>query len=108
MDRKFGAEVITAKGKIYKFDAAECMFRFIKQGNVKDEEVKEYLVIDASRPAQFADAKNAAYLMSEKFPSPMGANLSAFANKTEAESFQKQYQGEIKDWNDMLLKFKIK
>lgn len=108
MDNKFGAEIITKKGKIYKFDAAECMFRFVKQGKIKDEEVGSYLVTDASKPAQFTEAKTASYLISENFPSPMGANLSAYGNRNDAESFQKQYPGEIKDWNGLLAKFGIK
>lgn len=108
MDNKFGAEIITKKGKIYKFDAAECMLMFVKQGKIKDEEVGTYLVTDASKPAQFTDAKTSSYLISENFPSPMGANLSTYGNRSDAERFQKQYPGEIKDWNSMLTKFGIK
>lgn len=107
MDNKFGAEIVTNKGKVYKFDAAECMFRHVKQGKINDADVKEYLVVDAAKTIQLVDAKQAYYLISEKFPSPMGANLSSFSNKNDAETFHKQYNGEMKDWNGMLEKFKI-
>jgi len=30
MDKRFSAELITAKGKVFKFDAAECMAGFLK------------------------------------------------------------------------------
>lgn len=108
VDNKFGAEIITTKGKIYKFDAAECMVRYVKTGKINDADVKEYLVIDASKPAQLIDAKKAVYLISENFPSPMGANLSAYANRNDAEAFHKNYNGEIKNWDDILVKFKMK
>ena len=106
MDNKFGAEIITKKGKIYKFDAAECMIRFVKEGKVNDEDVSKYLVIDASKPANFINAKDAMYLISENFPSPMGADLSAYGSRTDVENFQKQYSGEIKDWDEVLIKLK--
>lgn len=101
MDNKFGAEIITKKGKIYKFDAAECMINFVKQGKINEDEISKYVVIDASKPGQFTDAKTATYLVSENFPSPMGADLSAYENKTDAENFQKNYQGVIKTWDDI-------
>ena len=104
MDSKFGAEIITKKGKIYKFDAAECMIRFVKEGKIGEGEVSKYLVIDASKPAQFIDAKDAVYLISENFPSPMGADLSAYGTRNNAENFQMQYSGEIKDWDGVLTK----
>ena len=106
MDNKFGAEIITKKGKIYKFDAAECMIRFVKEGKVNDGDVSKYLVIDASKPASFINAKDAMYLISENFPSPMGADLSAYGTRADVENFQKQYSGEIKDWDEVLIKLK--
>ncbi len=108
MDNKFGAEIITKKGKVYKFDAAECMINFVKQGSISDSDISKYLVIDASKPKQFINAKDAVYLISENFPSPMGANLSAFGTKGDAESFQKSYSGDIKDWHGVLTKLKSK
>jgi copper chaperone NosL len=108
VDNKFGAEIITIKGKIYKFDAAECMIRYVKTGKINDADVKDYLVVDASKPAHLTDAKKVVYLISENFPSPMGANLSAYANRSDADAFQKNYQGEIKSWDDLLIKFKMK
>ena len=108
MDNKFGAEIITKKGKIYKFDAAECMINFVKEGKLSDGDVSKYLVTDASKPANFINAKDAVYLISENFPSPMGADLSAYGNRGDAENYQKQYSGDIKDWDGILTKLKAK
>lgn len=107
MDNKFGSEIISNKGKVYKFDAAECMVRFVKDAKIKEEDIKSRLVTDASKPGQFVDAVNAAYLISEKFPSPMGANLSAYGSKVDAEKFQKNFPGELKTWDEILIKFKV-
>jgi copper chaperone NosL len=107
MDNKFGSEIVTKKGKVYKFDAAECMVRFVKQGKVTDEDIESRLVTDASKPGQFINAYKAIYLISENFPSPMGANLSAYGSKTDAEKFQKDFSGELKTWDEILVKFKV-
>jgi copper chaperone NosL len=108
VDNRFGSELITNKGKVYKFDAAECMVNFLKQNMIKQEDIKTRLVTDASKPGEFTDAVQATYLISGKFPSPMGANLSAYASRIDAERFQKEFSGELKSWDEILIKFKAK
>ena len=107
-EQRFGAEIVTKKGKIFKYDGAECMLNAISLGNINYDDAAGFYVIDAANPKQLTDAVNASYLISEKLPSPMGANLSAYSKKTDAESNQKQYAGELKTWNDLLVKFKVK
>lgn len=107
-DNKFGAEIINKKGKTYKFDATECMLHFVKAGKIQESEIAVYVVIDASLPGNLINADKSVYLISENFPSPMGANISAFGSKGSAEQFQKQYGGEIKTWDDLLKKFMIR
>jgi len=108
MGNKFGAELITNKGKIYKFDAAECMIHFIHQGKVNYSDVDRVLVTDASKPGQFTDAKKAFYLISEKFPSPMGAGLSAYGSQNDAESFRNNYTGVINRWEGIFERLRPK
>ncbi|HEY3387683.1 MAG TPA: hypothetical protein VGK46_14315, partial [Saprospiraceae bacterium] len=36
MDKKFGAELVTAKGKVYKFDDVNCMVNFINSDYLAD------------------------------------------------------------------------
>lgn len=107
-EHKFGAEIVTKKGKIFKYDGAECMFNALSLGNINYDDAAGFYVIDAANPKQLTDAVSATYLISEKLPSPMGANLSAYSKKSDAEANQKQFGGEIKSWNDLLVKFKAK
>jgi copper chaperone NosL len=108
VDNKFGAEIVSNKGKIYKFDATECMINFFRLGKINKDEVSFYLVTDASEPAELIDAIKSFYLISEKFPSPMGANLSAFERIETAEKFLLIYGGEIKNWYELLSYFNVK
>lgn len=107
-EHRFGAEIVTKKGKIFKYDGAECMFNTLNLGNIKYDDVAGFYVIDAANPKQLTDAFNATYLISEKLPSPMGANLSAYSKKTDAEANLKQFGGELKSWEELLVKFKVK
>jgi copper chaperone NosL len=107
-EKRFGAEIVTKKGKIYKYDAAECMLNYLSLGNIALNEIAGYYVIDSSNPANLINAEQAHYLISEKYPSPMGANLSAYLDKSRAEANQKEFGGELFTWNDLLIKFKVK
>ncbi|MCC6865224.1 MAG: nitrous oxide reductase accessory protein NosL [Ignavibacteria bacterium] len=106
-EQRFGAEIVTKKGKIYKYDAAECMFNALSLGDIAYSDAAGFYVIDSANPKQLTNALEASYLISEKFPSPMGANLSAYSNKNDAAVSQTQYGGELKNWDDLLTKFKV-
>lgn len=107
-DPRFGAEIVTKKGKIYKFDAAECMLNYIGTEKTKYQEVAGFYVIDSSNPKQLEDASLCYYLISENFPSPMGANLSAYLKQENAISQQMRYGGELKTWEQIIEYFRVK
>lgn len=100
VDKVHAAEVVTKKGKVYKFDATECMVNFIKEFDTS--EIKFYLSNNYTEPEALIDATKATFLISENIPSPMGAFLSAFKNKTEAEKTQKDKSGKLYNWNQLL------
>ena len=106
-ETKFGAEIVTKKGKAFKFDAAECMFNAVSIDKVPRGDIDKYYVVDAANPKNLIDASTAFYLVSEKFPSPMGANLSSFSKKEDSEKYQKEYGGELFTFNDLLKRFKV-
>ncbi|HMQ69703.1 MAG TPA: nitrous oxide reductase accessory protein NosL [Ignavibacteria bacterium] len=100
-DQKYGALIFTKKGKSIKFDAAECMLNFEKENNIDPEDIDEYFIINFTEPGVITDATSATYLISPELHSPMGENISAFKNKTDAEKYQKDYDGELLDWDDL-------
>jgi len=106
VDKKFGAEIVSKKGKIFKFDAAECMINFVNKGKLNENEVEQYLVIDFTYPEILINAENAIYLISENLPSPMGANLSAYPDKSSAEAAKNNNGGNNYDWNELKNKLK--
>jgi copper chaperone NosL len=99
MDPKFGAEAVTTKGRIYKFDAAECMVNYLQEN---DAEHKHLLVTDYEKPNTLTQAENCFFLVSEKMMSPMGGNLNAFETKERAAYFQAENGGTIFTWSEIM------
>lgn len=99
MDKKYGAELITKKSKVFKFDAAECMVNYLSENNINEGDIDKLLVITVNDPGNFTDAKSAVYLISPKLKSPMGENISAFSNRNDADKFFKDFGGELTNWD---------
>ncbi len=100
VDRQHASQVVTTKGKAYKYDAIECMVHSL-QDELKDTEIALYLTADFNQPGQLMDATMATYLVSEQISSPMGANLSAFENEKTAQKEQKKFTGELFSWEEI-------
>ncbi|RSC94798.1 nitrous oxide reductase accessory protein NosL [Tenacibaculum singaporense] len=79
VEKTHASEIVTKKGRAYKYDAIECMLQDLDKRDVSKIEL--FLVTDYSNPATLIKAKEATFLVSKEIKSPMGANLSAFANK---------------------------
>ena len=104
VDKLHAAEVVTKKGKAYKFDATECMINFMDEFDIST--IKLYLSNNYTEPEALIDATKATFLISKNVPSPMGGFLSAFKNKEDAIRVQKVKEGEIYSWDDLLNHFK--
>ena len=104
VDKVHAAEIVTQKGKIYKFDASECMINFLKEFDTS--QIKWYLSNNYTEPETLIDATQATFLISKNIPSPMGAFLSAFKDKKDAEKFQAEKGGELYTWGTLLAHFK--
>jgi len=107
MDKHFSAELITAKGKVFKFDAAECMAGFLKENPSIAADVKSvFLVNDFTKPGQFIDARKSFFLRDSSLSSPMGGNLAAFLSRPAAEAAKKDKSAQVYDWSLLLSKTK--
>lgn len=102
MDKRYGAEVITDKGKVYKFDSSECLIEYVRKNPLVDFPVRALLVINHSAPGEFIDATDAYFLHSEKLQSPMGGNLTAVHNKATIDKYILEYGGEVWTWEEAL------
>lgn len=104
VDKQHAAEIVTQKGKAYKFDATECMINFLDEFD--SSTVKLFLSNDYSKPEILIDATKATFLISEQIPSPMGAYLSAFKDNQVAMNIQNEKGGTLYSWEELLNHFK--
>ena len=99
VDHQHASELVTAKGKVYKYDAIECLINDLKKRD--RAEIGMLLVNDYGNPSELISAETATFLISEGVPSPMGAFLSAFSDKAEAEAIKSENGGELYDWQSV-------
>ncbi|MEZ4928826.1 MAG: nitrous oxide reductase accessory protein NosL [Chitinophagales bacterium] len=108
VDKTHASQVVTSKGKQYKYDAVECLIHHIHDEELANTELAFILVTDYNNPGTMTPAKEAHFLISKNIPSPMGANLSAFKNIEAAQATQQENGGEIYNWETINEKMRLK
>ena len=99
VDQQHAAEVVTQKGRAYKFDAVECMVNYVDQQG--EDQFALLLVTGYLNPGILTDARKATYLISEAIPSPMGAFLTAFTDQDDARAVQQESGGRLFNWSEL-------
>lgn len=99
MDLRFGAEIVTTKGKVYKFDDVHCLATFFKRRGVELSDIHQTLVADYNDPSHFIKVNAAEFVVSSQLKSPMGGNAGAFNGKAAAENKSKEIEGsKVTNW----------
>ena len=106
MDNKFGAEIVTKKGKVYKFDDLNCMINFYNSGYEPEDNMAYKLVIDFANPGQFIDATQNYYVKSDSIRTPMASGVAAFSNEKDFKSYKKKWKGILLSWGELTTEFK--
>lgn len=106
MDKKFGAELVSKKGKVYKFDDVNCMLTFYNSGEILPQDFAYRLVTDFSQPAKLIEAADAFYLKSPAIKSPMASQVAAFQEKENMEKIKKEFSGIYLVWGELVTQFK--
>lgn len=106
VDKKFGAELVTVRGRVYKFDDINCMLNFYHAAPNAPEEFSHKLVVDFSQPAKLIEATHAFYLRSAEIKSPMASQIASFEKKESMEGLKKQWNGIYLVWGELVTQFK--
>lgn len=101
-DQRFGAEVITNKNKIYKFDDVHCVVSFVKYGDVRSTEIASIYLVDFSEKGKLVKAEESFLLQAEQLRSPMGGNVAAFTIVDSMKKFQQEISGVPVIWKDLI------
>jgi copper chaperone NosL len=101
-DGKFGAELITKKGRYYKFDDVSCMILYSKTNSV---EAQSYFVSNYVENNQLLPAEKSFYIKGETVMSPMRGNVAAFSSETTKNEYQSKLEAESLTWEQLYNSF---
>lgn len=106
VDQKFGAELVTNKGKVYKFDDANCFMNFYHAANEATDEYAHVLVVDYANPGKLIPAREAYYVKSPEIRSPMDGQVAGFAEKGMMDKFKQEWKGIYLSWGEFVTEYK--
>ena len=101
MDPKFGGEIVTKKGRVYKFDDARCLAKFLEDRKVALGDIHATLFTNYLGGVEFLDTKTAVFVAGSQLKSPMNGNAAAFATKAEADKVAADINGKLTDWSTL-------
>ena len=100
VDNRYACELVTSKGRAYKFDDVSCMKRYIDEQQVADG--SQYFIEDyLNRSANPLSADKSIYLQHDFFESPMNGNYAAFASVADAKPFIDSLKLSVLSWGDI-------
>ena len=105
-DNRYGAELVTDKGKVYKFDSIECMIEFAMVKNLIGDSNQKFLITVFSMPETFTDATSAHFVKDDDYRSPMGLNVMAFNRESDADDFLQKNEGIKLNWIEVIERVK--
>ncbi len=100
-DQKFGSELVTAKGKVYKFDSIECLAAYDVTSKLVAGDIHSMWVTDFIKPGSFLNIESAAIIASERQKSPMGVGLLAVASAERATQLITAVGGKVLSWEQV-------
>ena len=100
-DNRFGAQLITSKGKIYNFDDIHCLQTYLG-AQAATLSGKEHIYFTNFCSDHSLIASQDAYLLkSSELKSPMGGNLAAFNQPDSLQKMKDFYHGSSISWTDI-------
>lgn len=101
IDKKFGGEIVTDKGKIFRFDDIRCIVDFINAGSA-DKATSTIYFLDYGGKGNLLRSDSAFLMKSEELRSPMGGTTAAFSDEASRQSSMQQLNGTSVNWVDVL------
>jgi copper chaperone NosL len=99
VDPKFGAEIVTKKGRTLKFDDVYCLATFMKNRGVEMTDIHQTLFVNFNNGNEFINVGSAEFVVSSEMKSPMGGNAGAFKTIDEAKKQSSAIEGsKITNW----------
>jgi copper chaperone NosL len=103
-DARYGGELLTKKGRAYKFDDIHCLISFSNAKMIDANEVKEIYLVDYAGSHSLIKATESFLLQGDGIRSPMNGNVIAFKEKDSLKKMNGQLNGMETSWKQLFPK----
>ncbi|MBK7809930.1 MAG: nitrous oxide reductase accessory protein NosL [Saprospiraceae bacterium] len=86
VQKGFAAEIVTKKGRVYKFDDVGCQILFFKSAQIKIEDCAHILVLKHGTDQEWIEANKAIFITEVQIKSPMNFNYACYKNNENIPS----------------------
>jgi copper chaperone NosL len=100
-DARFGGEILSTKGKVYKFDDLHCLIAFRNSNKIAIDDIKEIYFVDFLDNHDLKKQSEVTLYKSDLFRTPMNGNIAAFSNHDRLNALKQDFRGEEVDWSKM-------
>ena len=100
-DARFASELVTRTGKVFTFDAVECLLGFAERESLAEDEVHSRWVADFANPGRLIDARSARWLRTGTVRTPMGLGVLAFSTDGDLEQARSRFGGVAVAWDQL-------
>jgi len=86
VDKRYGAEFVTGKGKVFKFDDVNCMVEFIeREPHVGDSTARRFIVA-FNEGGELLEENQLVFVKHKDLRTPMRSHIAAFRDKESAQA----------------------
>ncbi len=90
MDSKYATELVTPKGKVFKFDDLRCMVIFMKTNHTSSADYAHLVVNNFDNPQEFINVTEGTFGQGTLFRSPMRGDLAAFKSPQDSQKLKEK------------------
>ncbi len=101
-DIRYGAEIVTKKGRVYKFDDSFCMLAYLKTKELASSEIKNIYMTNFTGSHQLLNVEEAVMLQSNVLRGPMGGNIAATDQIDSVNKMKDKFPGNDLLWSEII------
>lgn len=101
IEKGFASEIVTKKGKVYKFDDLGCMVNTLKSGDLDQNTLAHVVVIQHNTEQEFVEVNDAVFLKASKIKSPMNFNYACYKSKDIIPASLMDSSAVFLKWNEV-------
>lgn len=101
-DARYAAELVTTKGKVYKFDDLHCLRTLLNAGSIEKQQVKTIYLADFAGDHSLVKATDTYLLRGDAIHAPMNGDIIAFKNHDSMKAAAVQLDAALTSWEELI------